>query len=109
MSVSLHAVSKTYPGTPPVPSVCGVDLKVGAGERVAIVGASGSGKSTLLNLMAGLDRPTSGEVIVAGVNLGQLADRDLAGLRAHHIGVVFQQFHLLETLSAQDNVALGLF
>jgi putative ABC transport system ATP-binding protein len=101
-------VSKVYAGTPPVRSVSDVDLEVGSGERVAIVGASGSGKSTLLNLIAGLDRPTTGDVIVAGVNLGQLGDRDLAGLRAHHVGVVFQQFHLLETLSAQENVALGL-
>jgi putative ABC transport system ATP-binding protein len=109
VSVTLHKVSKVYPGTPPVRSLSDVDLEIAAGERVAVVGSSGSGKSTLLNMIAGLDRPTSGDVSVAGVNIGRLADRELAGLRAHHIGVVFQQFHLLEALSAQENVALGLF
>jgi putative ABC transport system ATP-binding protein len=85
-----------------------VDLVVEQGERVAVVGASGSGKSTLLNLVAGLDRPSEGTVRVAGVDIGRLRDRELSGLRAYHIGVVFQQFHLLESLSAVENVAVGL-
>jgi putative ABC transport system ATP-binding protein len=108
MTVELREVSKTYPGTPPVHSLRGVSLRIGAGQRVAVVGASGSGKSTMLNLMAGLDRPTSGTVALAGVELSGLTDRELSGLRAYHIGVVFQQFHLLETLSAVENVAMGL-
>jgi putative ABC transport system ATP-binding protein len=106
--IELRGVHKTYPGTPPVHSVRGVDVSIGAGEQVAVVGASGSGKSTLLNLIAGLDRPSRGTVTVAGVDIGQLADRALSGVRAHRIGVVFQQFHLLETLTAVENVATGL-
>ncbi len=108
MTVELHEVTKVYPGTPPVRSLSAVDLVIGPGERVAVVGASGSGKSTMLSLMAGLDRPTGGRVRVAGVDLGRLPDRELAGLRAYRIGVVFQQFHLLESLSAAENVAVGL-
>src|SRR5262249_50419216 len=101
-------VHKSYPGTPPVRSLDGVDLSIAAGEQVAVVGASGSGKSTLLNLMAGLDRPTSGTVRGAGVDIGQLRHRAPSRVRAYHIGVVCQQFHLLERLSAVDNVATGL-
>jgi putative ABC transport system ATP-binding protein len=105
VTIELHEVSKAYPGGY---SLRGVSLEVPQGERVAVVGPSGSGKSTLLHLMAGLDRPTSGTVTVAGVNLSGSGDRQLSGLRAYRIGVVFQQFHLLETVSAAQNVALGL-
>ncbi|HEY2670348.1 MAG TPA: ABC transporter ATP-binding protein [Rugosimonospora sp.] len=108
MTVELDDVHKTYPGTPPVRSLRGVSLAIAAGERVAVVGASGSGKSTLLNLMAGLDRPSAGRVSIAGVDIGGLGDRELSGIRAYHIGVVFQQFHLMEALSAVENVAAGL-
>jgi signal transduction histidine kinase len=72
VTVELHEVTKSYPGTPPVCSLCEVSLVIGQGERVAVVGASGSGKSTMLNLMAGLDRPTGGTVRVVGVDLGRL-------------------------------------
>jgi putative ABC transport system ATP-binding protein len=107
-ALSLRDVRKSYPGSPPVESVRGVTLDVMPGEMVAIVGPSGSGKSTLLHLAAGLERPTSGSVLIAGQDLSTLSDRDLAGLRACRVGVIFQQFFLIEALSALDNVAAAL-
>lgn len=85
-----------------------VSLSVGRGERVAVVGASGSGKSTLLHLVAALDTPTSGEVFVGDRETGGLSERRRARLRLEHVGVVFQRFYLLPSLSARANVALPL-
>ena len=106
--LELREVERAYPGSPPVRAIDGVSLQVNEGELVAIVGPSGSGKSTLMNLIGTLDRPTSGTLLVDGVDTGELSDRALAGLRAARIGFVFQQFHLLAGMSATENVAGGL-
>jgi len=106
--LDVQEVHKAYPTTPPVHALRGVTFGVCEGELVSVVGPSGSGKSTLLHLMGTLDRPSRGEIVVAGHRVSALSDRDLSALRAHHIGFVFQQFHLLNGLTATDNVAEGL-
>jgi putative ABC transport system ATP-binding protein len=92
-----------------VRAVDGVDLSIGRGEFLAVVGASGSGKSTLLNLLAGLDTPTSGYVEVSGQRLDELSRRELAAYRARRIGMVFQSFNLLPHHSALGNVEMALY
>jgi putative ABC transport system ATP-binding protein len=106
--LELKEVTKAYPGQPPVHALRGVDLVIRRGELAAVVGPSGSGKSTLLHIMGTLDRPTTGTVRIAGLDVSQRTDRQIAALRAASIGFVFQQFHLTEHQSALDNVADGL-
>jgi putative ABC transport system ATP-binding protein len=101
-------VSKSYPTTPPVHALREVSFSVSEGELVSVVGPSGSGKSTLLHLMGTLDRPTGGDIAVAGYRISELSDRELSALRAQHIGFVFQKFYLLSNLTTLDNVAEGL-
>lgn len=107
-ALELVDVVKEYPGTPPVRALDGVSLRIDVGELVAIVGQSGSGKSTLLHVAGTLDRPTSGSVSISGVNTSDMSEDQLAAVRSQHLGFVFQQFFLLEELSAAENVALGL-
>jgi len=86
----------------------GLSLQVGEGDFVALMGPSGSGKTTLLNLIAGIDRPTAGEVIVAGTDVAQLSESALAEWRSHNIGFIFQFYNLIPVLSATENVELPL-
>ena len=106
--LQLAAVTKTYPSSPPVTALRGVDLTVHEGVLVAVLGPSGSGKTTLLHLMGTLDRPSTGTVQVTGLDVARMTDRELAGLRASRIGFVFQQFFLAEHQTVLDNVADGL-
>jgi putative ABC transport system ATP-binding protein len=85
-----------------------IDLHIGQGEAIGLVGPSGSGKSTVLMIMAGLERPDSGSVTVAGVDLGTLGEDALARFRGRHVGIVFQSFHLIPTMTALENVAVPL-
>lgn len=105
----LRGVTKTYrTGEVDHTALHGVDLSVATGELLAVVGPSGSGKSTLLNLMAAIDRPTDGTVHVGDVDVGTLSEDDAARWRGRAVGVVFQFFQLLPTLTLADNVALPM-
>src|SRR5262245_33417692 len=86
----------------------GIDLHIGRGEAIGLIGPSGSGKSTLLMVMAGLERPDGGSVSVAGHDLGRLDEDELARFRGRHVGIVFQSFHLIPTMTALENVAVPL-
>jgi putative ABC transport system ATP-binding protein len=104
--MSLKDVDKEYPGD--VFALRGVNAEIPERDQVAVVGPSGSGKTTMLTIMGTLERPTNGGVYVAGHDVESASDTELAGLRAHKIGFVFQAFHLQEAMTATDNVALGM-
>ena len=106
IALRLDDVVKIYPGG--VRALSGVSVEIAAGEQAAVVGASGSGKTTMLTVLGTLERPTTGTVAVLGRDVARSSDASLAGLRAHRIGFVFQSFHLQDTLSALENVALGM-
>jgi putative ABC transport system ATP-binding protein len=107
--IDLVGVEKTYRmGRLDYPALRGIDLEIGAGELVAVVGPSGSGKTTILNLVAGIDRPTAGTVSVGGRRIDLMSEEALAVWRGEHVGVVFQFFQLLPTLSALENAVLPL-
>ena len=104
----LKKIYTTRFGGAQVQALSDVNFSVEAGEYVAIMGESGSGKTTLLNLLAALDRPTDGEVLLNGNSLGAIREKDLAAFRRTHLGFVFQDFNLLDTFSLQDNIFLPL-
>lgn len=106
--IELNGVSKAFNGKRRVTALDQIELEIGRGEMVSIVGPSGSGKSTLLNLIGGLDRPTAGEIHIDGQRLSGLADDALTRVRRDKIGFIFQFFNLLPTLSCIENVALPL-
>jgi putative ABC transport system ATP-binding protein len=106
--ISLSRVSRHYNGTRRVVALDSVDLEIGRGQMVSIVGPSGSGKSTLLNLIGGLDRPTEGVIRIDGHSVADLPDDDLTRLRRDKIGFIFQFFNLLPSLTCVENVALPL-
>jgi len=107
--VNVRNVDKIFKrGSEEIHVLGGLDLQIPEGEFLALMGPSGSGKSTLLNLIGGLDRPSQGEVQVAGERIDQLSDRRLAAWRARHVGLVFQFYNLMPMLSAQKNVELPL-
>ncbi len=107
--VELSDVTKTYrAGALEVPALRGISLAIERGELTALVGPSGSGKSTLMHLIGGLDTPTSGRVIVSGVDLSRMSPRALSDMRLRQVGFVFQAYNLVPVLSAAENVELVL-
>ncbi|MFV0432925.1 MAG: ABC transporter ATP-binding protein [Leucobacter sp.] len=106
--IEARGVGKTYPGTPPVTALQRSWLRIDAGDQLAVVGASGSGKSTLLSILGTLDDPSEGSLLVDGRDLAGMRESERSAIRAARISFVFQQFHLLPTVSATENVATGL-
>jgi|SRR5882724_4095891 len=107
--VAIRALSKYYTrGDQIIPVLVDINLEVFTGDFIALMGPSGSGKSTLLNLVAGIDKPSSGELRIAGVDIAQLADSDLAAWRAANVGFIFQFYNLMPVLTAFQNIELPL-
>jgi len=108
-SIRLRGVTRSFAAPAgPFHALADLDLEIGLGQSVAVVGASGSGKSTLLHLIAGIDRPSSGQVWVAGHALHELGEEELTAFRGRHVGIVFQFFQLLPTLTALENVVVAM-
>ena len=107
--IKVKSLFKLYRvGDDVVRALNGVDFSIYEGEFCAIVGTSGSGKSTLLNMLAGLEKPTRGEIVIAGRHLEELNENELVKFRREHVGFIFQSFHLIGTMNALENVALPL-
>jgi putative ABC transport system ATP-binding protein len=107
--VAIRGLTKYYiRGDQVIPVLVDINLDVFAGDYVALMGPSGSGKSTLLNMVAGIDKPSSGEIRIAGVDIARLSEADLAAWRAAHVGFIFQFYNLMPVLTAFDNVELPL-
>jgi putative ABC transport system ATP-binding protein len=107
--ISIEKVSKSYKrDTIHIPVLDGIDLDIAKGEFLALMGPSGSGKTTLLNLIAGIDRPTSGRVVVEGQDISALSEANLTRWRSRHVGFIFQLYNLIPVLTAYENVELPL-
>ena len=101
-------ITKSYGGKNAYPVLRGIDLKIHDGDFMVVLGASGSGKSTLLNMLAGLEKPTKGEIIIAGKHMERMDENQLVTFRRENVGFIFQSYNLLKTLNAVENVALPL-
>lgn len=109
-ALSLRGVSRRFQSGERIVTVLdGLDLEMAPGERVAVMGASGSGKSTLLHLAAGMDRPDDGQIVLMGQRLDQLQEPGLTHFRARHVGLVFQDFNLIDTLNVRENIELPIW
>jgi len=107
--IQIRGLSKSYRrGAQDIPVLLNIDLDVAEGEFVSLMGPSGSGKSTLLNLIAGIDKPTSGQLLIGGQDIATLGEGDLADWRARHVGFIFQFYNLMPVLTALENVELPL-
>ena len=107
--ISLNQVRKTYPlGSTEVHAVCGVDLEISQGDFVSIAGPSGSGKSTILNMIGCIDTPSSGSVVINGINITDMNDRDMTRLRHRTLGFIFQSFNLIPVLDVYENIEFPL-
>lgn len=107
--LNISNVKKSYGlGESKIEVLKGINLKIEEGETLALTGKSGSGKSTLLSLLAGLDTIDGGDIIIDGINISKMSEKDLSHFRAKNLGIIFQQFHLVSTLTALENILLPL-